>query len=132
MLPNFRGFQAGPDPFGRVWRVEFLWLQNAISIRHSDSVDVKFVVSSGDTRAESVVALGHPALLELSRKAGRPLTDPWCVRLAALHLKRLIEAGEGTERILVTPSLADLESYEAALRRARTPESPRRPERPGG
>jgi len=119
MPPNFRDFQGGPDPFGQLWRVEFLWAQNAISIRHSDSVDVKFALSSGDTRMEKVVALKHPDLLELSRKAGRPLTDPWCIRLAALHLKQMIETGEDMEKTLVTPSLAELERYELS----RTPAS---------
>ncbi len=42
MPDNFRRFQAGPDPFGRVWEVEFRWLQTGISIRHADTVDVKF------------------------------------------------------------------------------------------
>ena len=37
---NFRQFEAGPDPFGRKFQVMFKWLQTAISIRCSDSVDV--------------------------------------------------------------------------------------------
>ena len=39
---NYRMFEAGPDPFGRHWQVEFRWLQTGISIRHADTVDVKF------------------------------------------------------------------------------------------
>ena len=41
---NFRQFEAGPDPFGRKFQVMFKWLQTAISIRHSDTIDVKFVL----------------------------------------------------------------------------------------
>jgi hypothetical protein len=41
-MQNFREFEAGPDPFGRMWSVQFKWLQTAISLRHSDSIDVKF------------------------------------------------------------------------------------------
>src|SRR5690606_21714904 len=38
MADNLRSFQAGPDPFGRMWNVEFRWLQTGISIRHADTV----------------------------------------------------------------------------------------------
>ena len=47
---NFRQFEVGPDPFGRKWQVLFKWMQTAISLRHSDTVDVKFVLRSDDTR----------------------------------------------------------------------------------
>lgn len=93
MVDNFRRFQAS-DPSGRVWDVQFLWQQNAISIRHGDAVDVKFALSSGGERHETVVTLPHPELLETSRQAGRPLTDAWCSRLAAERLKTAIERGE--------------------------------------
>jgi hypothetical protein len=29
-MQNFREFEAGPDPFGRTWRVKFKWLLTAI------------------------------------------------------------------------------------------------------
>jgi hypothetical protein len=115
MIPNFRSFDAGPDPFGRTWHVEFRWLQTGISIRHADTVDVKFEVSSVDEPAqERVVALRHPDLLNLSKSTGHPLTDPWCLKLAALHLKRMIETGEDIEKTLVTPGPAELQKYSAA------------------
>ena len=44
MSENVRRFTAGPDPFGRVWEVEFKWHQTAISIRHADTVDVKYLL----------------------------------------------------------------------------------------
>jgi hypothetical protein len=113
MVESFRSFQAR-DPFGEIWQVRFLWLQNAISIRHSDSVDVKFELSDGGQRSEKVIALMHPELLELSRKTGRPITDPWCSRLAAHHLQHMIETGEDMEKTLVTARLEDLLAYCAA------------------
>lgn len=118
MLQNFRSFEAGPDLLGRIWRVEFLWIQNAISIRHSDTVDVKFALNSGERRRTKVIALPHPLLLELSRKAGRPVTDPWCIRLAARYLKHVIETGEDLERSLITarPELLESVALEAAPR----------------
>lgn len=112
MIQNFRRFEAGPDPFGRTWQIEFRWLQTGISIRHADTVDVKFEVSTVDEpRQERVIALRHPDLLELSKKTNQPLTDPWCQKLAALHLKHMIESGEDIEKTLVTVPTAELETY---------------------
>jgi len=109
MPENFRRFQAGPDPFGRTWEVEFRWLQTGISIRHADTVDVKFQLwTEGEPRQEKVLALSHPALLALSQEAGHALTDPWCLKLAATHLIAMIESGEDLEKTLVTLSPADL------------------------
>ena len=111
-MQNFREFVAGPDPFGRTWQVEFKWLLTAISLRHSDSVDVKFVLRSDDTKIQKTIALRHPDLLELSEKKGRPLTDPWCSRLAAEHLKHIVETGEDMEKDLITPSLEQLQKLQ--------------------
>ena len=70
-MENFRDFQMGPDPFGRTWHALFKYLQTGISIRHSDSVDVCFVLESGEERAEDrgAGAGGHPRFLEADRAA---------------------------------------------------------------
>src|SRR5579863_2760734 len=110
MPDNPRRFQAGPDPFGRTWEVEFRWLQTGISIRHADSVDVKFVIwSREEPKQEKVIALPHPGLLALGHQLHHDLTDGWCLKLAARHLKYMIESGEDLEKTLVTLSPADLE-----------------------
>jgi hypothetical protein len=114
MVENIRRFQAGPDPFGRLWEVEFRWLQTGISIRHADTVDVKFILwSEGplekEDKQERVIALPHPLLLTLSAETGHPLTDSWCIRLAARHLKYMLETGEDLEKTLVTLSLPALQ-----------------------
>ncbi len=109
-MVNSRRFTAGPDPFGRTWEVEFRWLQTGISIRHADTVDVKFVIwTEGEPKQEKVIALPHPGLLALSEAAGHPLTDAWCLKLAAQHLRYMIESGEDLEKTLVTLAPADLE-----------------------
>jgi hypothetical protein len=109
MSDNLRRFEAGPDPFGRTWQVEFRWLQTGISIRHADTVDVKFVIwAQGEEMQERVIALKHPDLLALSQQTGHPLTDAWCLKLAAAHLREMIETGEDLEKTLVTLSAADL------------------------
>ena len=110
MPDNFRHFEA-TDPSGRVWNVDFLWIQNAISIRHADAVDVKFELSAGAERTTKVVALMHPDLLALREGSGLPVTDPWCSALAARHLRRMIETGEDMEKALVTPGLETLREY---------------------
>jgi hypothetical protein len=110
MSENFRRFEAGPDPFGRVWEVEFRWLQTAISIRHADTVDVKFVLwTEGEEKQEKVVALQHADLLALSKSSGHALTDAWCLKLAGQHLKYMIESGEDLEKTLITLSPPDLD-----------------------
>jgi hypothetical protein len=115
----FRQFEAGPDPFGHKFQVFFKWLQTAISIRHADTVDVKFIlVDDNEARTEKTIALPHADLLTAAREAGRPLDDAWCARLAAMHLIHLVETGEDMEKDLVTVSLADLRRYGATEQRA--------------
>jgi hypothetical protein len=118
-MHNFRQFEAGPDPFGRTFQVYFKWLQTAISIRHSDTVDVKFVLADENGgRSEKTIALPHADLLTVTREIGRQLDDPWCARLAAMHLLHLIETGEDMEKDLVTVSLAEVRAYAAEEQRA--------------
>ena len=117
-MENFRQFDTGPDPFGRTWKVEFKWLQTAISLRHSDTVDVKFVLRDGESCAQKTIALHHVDLLQLSKKTGRPMTDAWCSRLAALHLQHVIETGEDLEKDLITVSTDELAAYDAQLQKA--------------
>jgi hypothetical protein len=116
---NFRQFEAGPDPFGRKFQVLLKWLQTAISIRHSDTVDVKFILLDGDGgKMEKTMALPHAALVQVSQETSRAMDDPWCARLAALHLLRLVETGEDMEKSLVTLSLAELQRYARELARS--------------
>jgi hypothetical protein len=109
---NFRQFEAGPDPFGRKFQILFKWLQTAISIRHADTVDVRFIIvdeTGGQT--QKTIALPHADLLRVSKDTGRAMDDPWCARLAAMHLQHLIATGEDMEKDLVTVSPADLRRY---------------------
>jgi len=122
---NFRQFEVGPDPFGRTWQVQFKWMQTAISLRHSDTVDAKFTLRSqgaaeetNDTaRIEKQIAMPHADLLELSRRTGHEMSDAWCSRLAALHLKHMVESGEDLEKNLVTVRPNELAGYAAEIAR---------------
>ncbi len=116
MIQNFRDFKAGPDPFGRTWQVYFRWLQTGISIRHADTVDVKFGIGTeGQAFEERVIALSHPVLLALSKKFGHPLTDTWCMKLAAMHLEHMLKTGEDMEKTLVTMQPEEIDHYAREL-----------------
>ena len=100
---NFRDFEAGPDPFGRRFNVLLKYLQTAISTRHADTVDVKFVlVDENGGRTEKTIALPHAELQQVSRDTKRPMDDAWCGRIAAMHLQYLVSTGEDMEKDLVT------------------------------
>ncbi|MBK9170865.1 MAG: hypothetical protein IPM24_25885 [Bryobacterales bacterium] len=115
-MDSFRDFEAGPDPFGRKYRVVFKWMQTAIAIRGADTVDVKFIVTADDGETvERVIALPHALLLKHSDSTGQPVTDPWCNRLAAEHLRTMIETGEDLDKSLVTLDEHQIATADAAL-----------------
>jgi len=115
-MDNYRNFSAGPDPFGRTWNVEFQWLQTAISIRHSDSVDVKYIIATeGEPKQEKVVALPHPDLLAVCEEVDHPLSDTFCLKLAGLHISRMIESFEDMDKTLVTVTHPELLHYAQVL-----------------
>jgi len=114
MLETYRRFQAGPDPFGRMWDVEFRWLQTGTSIRHADTVDVKFAAGvDGEPKYEKIIALRHPDLLRLCRDEGRFLTDAWCLKLGALQLKHMIETAEDMDKTVITVGLDEMRQLNA-------------------
>ena len=116
MIDQSRLFQAGPDPFGRMWNVQFRWLQTGISIRHADTVDVKFFVTpEGGQPEEKVIALPHPALLEVTSRQSRKLSDTYCLRLAAAHIRHMIESFEDIDKTLVTLTPEEVSAYDQQL-----------------
>ena len=95
---NFREFQAGPDPFGRKFQVFFKWLQTAISIRHADTVDVKFILRrDGGSREDHRAAARRPDGRQPRNRA--EMDDPWCARIAESHLVYLVEPARTWKRI---------------------------------
>jgi hypothetical protein len=114
MPAQSRAFQT-VDPFGRMWTAEFRWLQNAISIRHADAVDLKYYLTGEDGQREIVLALPNPALAAVAAKQGRAVTDAWCLGLGSLRLKEMIASWDDMEKTVVTVPAADLERLAAAL-----------------
>jgi hypothetical protein len=115
-MDNFRDFEAGPDPFGRTYHVMFKWLQTAISIRHADTVDVQFLVNDGTKVIKRTVALQDLDLKTQCKKTSRLMDDAWCSRLAALHLKNMIETAEDFDKDLVTLSPTQIAEYDDVVR----------------
>jgi hypothetical protein len=74
------------------------------------------VLNDGKNENYKTISMQHRDLLELAAKAGVAMTDPWCSRLAMLHLKYLIESGEDMEKDLVSVSPKELAGYEARIR----------------
>ena len=83
-----------------VRHVRFSHLWNAISTRHSDTVDTKFLVNG---RAV-IVALAHTALVRFAAAAGRDLTDREASFVAAEFLRSRLQ--EDDERPLFHASEA--------------------------
>ena len=117
MRDDFRRFPV-VDPFGRTWDAEFRWQQNAISIRHADAVDCKYYLSSAGERRELVISLPHAALLSVAREAGRELSDAWVLKLAGLHVERMISTWEDMDRTIAVVSRQELAAYNKALAEA--------------
>ena len=116
MADQSRLFQAGPDPFGRMWKVQFRWLQTAISIRHADTVDVKFFVTpDGGETEEKVIALQHVDLLRFCQERNLKPSDGFCMRISAAHLKRMIETSEDMDKTLVTMRYSEFAASERDL-----------------
>jgi len=119
-MENFRDFEAGPDPFGRTYHVWFKYLQTAISIRHSDSVDVCFILeSAGEApeRIEKTVVIPNADIRAYSKKTGRPVNDAWCSRIAMCKLRTVIETAEDIEKHYLPVTMREIEEYDALIKK---------------
>jgi hypothetical protein len=75
----------------------------AISTRHADAVDVKFLVDGRPVW----VALPHPAWAEYRNRTGKVMTDPLAIEIAGHYLKTALESGEGMGREMYSLSVAE-------------------------
>jgi hypothetical protein len=115
LMENFRDFQVGPDPFGRTWHAMFKYLQTAISIRHSDSIDVCFVLESGGERMKKTVVIHHADVRAFAARTGRVVSDTWCSRIAVCRLRHVIETAEDLEKDYLTVTPQEIAEYDAAI-----------------
>jgi hypothetical protein len=75
----------------------------AISTRHADAVDVKFLVDG----RKVWVALPHPAWVEYKKRTGKSITDSLAVEIAGHYLKTALETGEGVGRDMYSLTIAE-------------------------
>lgn len=100
---GFEEFSVSPAGGGKPCHCRFHSLTTGISPRHSDTVDVKFLVNGKGI----VIALPHPAFAEYHRRRGRGLTDTDAIQMAGLFLKGLLERGDPVEESFVGPSVEE-------------------------
>jgi len=89
---SYEEFSVVSSIDGKQYSCRFHTLMTAISLRHSDTVDVKFLVGGKPV----VVALPHNAFAEYRQRTGRPITDAMAIQIAGLFLRELLEK-EGFE-----------------------------------
>ncbi|HEY7855337.1 MAG TPA: hypothetical protein VIC32_02755 [Terriglobales bacterium] len=90
----YEDFSATDPLTQQSFHCEYQCLVVGIATRHSDTVDIKFMVNG-----QSVwLGLPHPAWVEFKRITGLPLSDRMAVDLAGFYLKRAIESGLGADR----------------------------------
>jgi hypothetical protein len=75
----------------------------AISTRHADAVDIKFLMNGRPVW----ISLPHTAWVEYNKRTGKVLTDPMAVQIAGHYLKRAIETGESGGREMLVLSTAE-------------------------
>ena len=82
----------------------------AISTRHADAVDIKFLVGG----QSAWIALPHPAWVEHHKRTGHEITDPLAVEIAGHYLKQALETGMESGReiyaLSVDETLAHLDA----------------------
>ena len=101
---DYRDFQVRSSLTQQDYHCQFVYLQTAISLRHSDTVDVKFLVNGTGV----VVALPHTAWVEYQHRTGQPLTDGHASEVAASLLQEALERGDDIELLDLSPTTAQV------------------------
>ena len=117
LMENFRDFDAGADPFGRTWHAQFKYLQTGISIRHSDSVDVRFVLNNGDEQTQKTVVIQNAEIRAYGKRTGRTVSDPWCSRIAMCKLRHAISTAEDLEKDYLPVTANEIAEYDAIVKK---------------
>jgi hypothetical protein len=116
-MQNFRDLDLGPDPFGRTWHAQFKYLQTGISIRHSDSVDVRYVLDNGDGQMQKTIVIQNADIRAYSARTGRPVSDPWCSRIALCKLRSVIETAEDLEKDYLPVTAREIEEFDSKIKK---------------
>jgi hypothetical protein len=116
-MQNFRDLKLGPDPFGRTWHAQFKYLQTGISIRHSDSVDVCYILDNGDEQTRKIVVIQNADIRAYGARTGRPVSDAWCSRIAMCKLRYVIETAEDLEKEYLPVTAQEIEEYDSKIKK---------------
>jgi hypothetical protein len=116
-MENFRDFEVGPDPFGEKWLVHFKYLQTGISIRHSNSVDVCYVLDNGSAQTHKTVVIHNADVRAYAARTGRPVSDAWCSRIAMCKLRYVIETAEDLEKDYLPVTAREIEEYDSKIKK---------------
>jgi len=116
-MQNFRDLKLGPDPFGRTWHAQFKYLQTGISIRHSDSVDVCYILDNGDEQVQKTVVIQNADIRAYGARTGRPLSDAWCSRIALCKLRYVIETAEDLEKEYLPVTAQEIEEFDSKIKK---------------
>jgi hypothetical protein len=116
-MQNFRDLKLGPDPFGRTWHAQFKYLQTGISIRHSDSVDVCYMLDNGDEQTRKIVVIQNADIRAYGARTGRPVSDAWCSRIAMCKLRYVIETAEDLEKEYLPVTAQEIEEYDSKIKK---------------
>jgi hypothetical protein len=118
---DYQGFSVSSRADGKQYQCHFRMLVTAISLRHSDTVDVTFLVNA----KPFVVAIPHVALAEFRNSTGLILTDAETIEMAGCFLKEMLEKeGLRDDRIAAV-------SREEALKLIASIKGPSRVDQPG-
>jgi hypothetical protein len=97
---SYEEFSVTSPIDGKQYTCRFHTLMTAISLRHSDTVDVKFLVSGRPV----VIALPHKAFAEYRQRTGQLITDAMAIQIAGLFLRELLEKEGFEENGRIVPS----------------------------
>lgn len=98
---------------GREVHCIFQAIITAISTRHADAVDVKFLAGGRPVW----MALPHGAWGEYHKRSGKIITDPLAAQIAGRFLKTAIESGEEDGREMYNLTVPEtLEHLDAVVR----------------
>lgn len=115
-MENFRDFVVG-DPFGQTWHAHFKYLQTGISIRHSNSVDVCYVLDNGSEQIHKTVVIQNADIRAYAENTGRPVSDSWCSRIAMCKLRYIIETAEDLEKDYLPVSALEIDEYDSKIKK---------------
>jgi hypothetical protein len=107
----YRDFGARERWTGQELHCLYQALVVAISTRHADAVDIKFLVSGRPVW----ISLPHPAWVEYKQRTGRELTDPMAIAIAGHFLKQAIESGLEGGREMYSLTIEETLAHLAAV-----------------